>query len=602
MADVHFAFRKPVHTMMHEIESMNTVRCHRAKLSPTGRQRALPCLLVFACLLSACGSGSEEAGKAGKSGAESDGAAAAAAVETSAQNINAQDRAGLQSGGEIRLSVGNFAENWNPMHIDGNNADYSNVRAALLPTFFHFDAQGVATPNPDYVVSVEEVSQDPTIVRFRLNPDAVWGDGSPVDGDDMKAKWQACNGEDKAFNCTSTQGYDAIANIDTGKDKTDVTITYKSTYPDWSQGFSIPGAIKAESINAVDVFNEGWKALNNDWLSGPFKLGSFDEAQQVMTLVPNERWWGEKPLLDKIIWRAIAPDAVAQAFANDEIDAFDIGSDPDAYQRATRVADGEVRKAGGPNFRHFTFNTKAGRLQELAVRQAIVLGLDRESIAASDLAGIDWPAIPLNNHVFLRSQQGFVDSAAATNLDYDPDKARALLDEAGWALGADGVREKEGQKLVVRFTQIATVKVSENEALQAQSQLADIGVQLKIVTIPTARFGKTLSGHEFELIAFSWVGTPYPFTGLKQLYGTGSQSNYAQLSLPAVDDLIAKIDAESDTAARIELANRASSLLWENVHTLPLYQRPELIASKQSLANYGAFGLGSPRWEDVGFQ
>lgn len=554
-------------------------------------------LLVIASVLVLGSCGKDE----NKSASDSDQASAGTEqVAATAQDINPQERSSLK-GGDLTLSVASFAENWNPLHVDGNQYDFSQIRAPLLPAFFVFDESGVPTPNPDYVLSVDVVSEDPTEVRFKLNPDAVWGDGSPVDGDDMIAKWKACNGDNPEFSCTSTESYEPIASITLGEVKTDVTVTYKSAFPDWSQGFSDPGAIKAESILDADVFNTGWSELNNDWLSGPFKVASFDETQQVMTLIPNDKWWGEKPVLDRIIWRAIAPDAVAQAFANQEVDAFDIGSDPDAFQRASRVENAQVRKAGGPNFRHFTFNSKAGLLQDVTIRQAVVYGLDRQAIAASDLAGIDWPVQPLNNHVFLQGQTGFVDTASLTGLDYNPEKARTLLDEAGWVVGEEGIREKGDQKLVLNFSQLATVKASENEALQAQSMLKEIGIQLNVVTVPVSRFGPTLTGHEFEIIAFSWIGTPYPFSGIKQIYGTGSESNFAQLSMPEVDELAAQIATETDPEKRIALANQADKIIWENVHTLPLYQRPELIAVRRDLANYGAFGLSSVRWENVGF-
>lgn len=522
-------------------------------------------------------------------------------VEATAQSINPQPRDNLKEGGELRLRLDNFAENWNPLHVDGSNYNHTLIREPMLPVFFNFDAAGQPTPNPDYLTSVEVLGEDPTVVRYKLNPEAIWGDGSPVDGDDMVAKWQACNGVNTDFNCASTESFEPIEDISFGDDKTDVTVTYRNAFPDWSQGFSSPSVIKAETIETPEVFNNGWSELNNEWLSGPFKVGAFDVTQKILTLVPNDQWWGDKPVLDKITWRIIADDAKAQAFANAEIDAFDIGSDPDAFQRVLRVENADVRKASGPNFRHFTFNSKAGLLQELVIRQAIVHALDRQSIAASDLAGIDWPVRPLNNHVFLQGQAGFVDTAALTGLDYDPDKARALLDEAGWVKGDNGVREKDGQQLIVRFSQLATIKASENEALQAQSMLKEVGIQLDIVTVPVAQFVPTLTGHEFEIIAFSWIGTPYPFSGIKQIYGSGSDSNFAQLSMPEVDQLAEQIAEETDIDARIELANRADRIIWENVHTLPLYQRPELIATRSDLANYGAFGMSTIHWKDVGF-
>jgi peptide/nickel transport system substrate-binding protein len=550
-------------------------------------------VIAGALFISACGGGASDSG--------SDDEPAIAAI--SSQDMNIQDRANLAQGGEVRLDVSDFGSNWNPLHVDGNNDDLTKARTPLFPTFFNYDTKGVATPNPDYLVSATETSKSPTVVNFKMNPKAVWGDGSPVDGDDITAMWKACNGSDKAFNCATNQGYDSIASVTTGADKFDVTITFKGSYPDWTQPYSIPGVVKAESVKDANTFNKGWVDLKNEWLSGPFKVQSYDKTQKVLTEVPNDKWWGAKPLLDKITLRTISPDATAAAFVNNELDSFDIGPDPDAYKRVQGVTDASIRKAAGPNFRHFTFNSKAGLLTDKAVRQAVVRGLDRTAIGASDLAGIDWPVRPLNNHILLENQEGYADSAAATGLDYDPEKAKTDLDAAGWKVGADGIREKDGKKLAIKFSQLSGVSVSENEALQTQSQLKEIGIKVDIVNVPIAKFqdGSLLSGHEFEIVAFSWIGTQYPFSGIDQIYG-GGDSNYAQLRMPEVDALVKQINVEADPAKRAELANQADKIIWENVHTLPLYQRPELIAVKTNLANYGAKGLGNITWENVGYQ
>ncbi len=68
---------------------------------------------------------------------------------------------------------------------------------------------------------------------------------------------------------------------------------------------------------------------------------------------------------------------------------------------------------------------------------------------------------------------------------------------------------------------------SQNEALQTQNQLKEIGVKVDIVNVPADEFSTTLSSKSFELIAFTWIGTPFPFANINQLYGTGSESNYA---------------------------------------------------------------------------
>ena len=207
----------------------------------------------------------------------------------------------------------------------------------------------------------------------------------------------------------------------------------------------------------------------------------------MLTEVPNEKWWGEKPLLDKITWRVIALDATANAFVNNEIDSFDIGSDPNAYQQASGVAEAEIRKAAGPNWRHITVNSEAGLLKDKAIRQAVVRGLDRESIGESDFAGIDVRSPSLNNDIILSNQEGYQDMAELTGIKYDPEKAKADLEAAGWMAGSDGIREKDGKKLAVKFSALDGVAAAQNEGLQAQNQLKEIGIKVDIVNVPTGQ-------------------------------------------------------------------------------------------------------------------
>ena len=81
----------------------------------------------------------------------------------------------------------------------------------------------------------------------------------------------------------------------------------------------------------------------------------------------------------------------------------------------------------------------------------------------------------------------------------------------------------------------------------------------------------------------------------------GEQADVVIMVGYALDELIKQINVEMDPAKRLELGDQAAKSIWESVHTLPLYQRPELAATDAKLANYGAFGLGSPKWADVGF-
>jgi len=239
------------------------------------------------------------------------------------------------------------------------------------------------------------------------------------------------------------------------------------------------------------------------------------------------------------------------------------------------------------------------------VRQAIVEGLDRQKIAESDMAGLPGTPEPLQNNIFMPVQDGFEDLGAKTGIDYNPDKAKQTLEADGWVMNSStGFYEKGGKQLDVKFAQLSGVLAAANEFQQAQADLKVIGINLVNQPVDTqTEWPKILSDENFEIIAFSWMGTPYPLMNVSQIYGTGSGSNYAQLTIPVVDQTADSLASEMDPAARTAIGQQNAQAIWEAVHTLPLYQRPELIAVRSTLANIGAFGMSRQPadWTTVGY-
>ncbi len=204
----------------------------------------------------------------------------------------------------------------------------------------------------------------------------------------------------------------------------------------------------------------------------------------------------------------------------------------------------------------------------------------------------------------MQGMDGYVDYAEKTGVKYDPEAAKAKLEEAGYVMGADGYYAKDGQPLTVRFAVLTGVKTSENEGTLAQSQLKQIGIKIELQPVNTATdWPGVLVDGNFDIIAFSWMGTAFPLANIQQLYGTGSESNYARLSIDKVDELIPQIASENDEAARLALAQQVDEALWESVHTLPLYQRPSLTGVKATLANFGSLGMAQVplTWVNVGY-
>lgn len=514
-------------------------------------------------------------------------------------------------GGEFIGSISHQIADWNLSTAAGNDQEMSFLEKPVSPSYYDYNGLGEALINNDYLLEAKEEVNPNLKLTLKLNPKAVWNDGAPITAKDWIATVKALNGSDKDYKNVNTAGWEQITSVTAGADDYEVVLNFKTTYPDWTKIIAA-GPYRAESIATAEMFNNGWKKeMKLAWQSGPFKIDTVDSKTGNVVMVPNDLWWGQKPLLTKITFKRILTDAQATAFANQELDYYDMGSDPNGFKTASEAQNSVVRKAGGPNFRHFTFNGQAPNLTDVKVRQAIMMGLDRGAIARSDLAGIDWDATPLNNNLYMANQTGYVDQGKATGIDFNLDGAKAKLDEAGWKMNdSTGFREKDGKQLDVNFAVLAGVSASENESLQAQKMLKDIGVNLKLKNINTDKeWPGVLTTHGFDIIAFSWIGTPYPLGDIRQIYGTTvtdgkekySEANYAQIYIPKVEELAPQIDTEMDPAKRAELGNQVAQAIWEAGHTLPLYQRPMLIGVRAKLANIGAQAFGTIKWENVGF-
>jgi len=142
--------------------------------------------------------------------------------------------------------------------------------------------------------------------------------------------------------------------------------------------------------------------------------------------------------------------------------------------------------------------------------------------------------------------------------------------------------------------------------------LAQIGVKLNISTVPTNDFfSKYLTPGQFDFTVFSWMGTPYPLSSAKSIYAKPTHNakgeleikqNFSRVGSDQIDQLFDQAAQEVDRKKAVALANQFDALIWQEVHSLPLYQRPELFVCKKNLANFGAFGFATPWvYQDIGW-
>jgi peptide/nickel transport system substrate-binding protein len=501
----------------------------------------------------------------------------------------------------MRWAVDQFSTQWNYNELDGPEASTLDVLTALIPQPFVADEKANVTPNPDFIESAEVTSDSPETIKYVLNKKAKWSDGSPITWKDYETQWKALDGTNSKYQIASSTGYERVKSVTRGADDYEFTVVFAKPFGEWKALFS--PLYPAKYQDTPEHFNTGYK---NDFplTAGPFKLQKIDKTAKTITVVRDPSWWGTPPKLDKVVYRALEIEAGINAFANGEVDVVDVGPDPSAYKKTSGTPNSTIHEAGGPDFRHFTINGTRPLLSDVKVRQALALGINRDAVAKSDLNGLNWPAETMDNHFFVNTQAGYEDTTGDLG-KYNPDKAKQLLDEAGWKMSGD-FRKKGGKTLELKFVIPTGIATSKQEGELTQAMLKDVGIKLDITPVPSDDFfDKYVIPGDYDITPFSWLGTPFPISSANSIYvkpvKDNIQQNFARIGTDAIDKLMDEAEATTDDAKARELLNQADKGIWQEVHSLILYQRPQITATNAKLANFGSFGFKTIGLIDAGF-
>ncbi len=176
------------------------------------------------------------------------------------------------------------------------------------------------------------------------------------------------------------------------------------------------------------------------------------------------------------------------------------------------------------------------------------------------------------------------------------------------------IMAKDGKALTLRFV---LPSGPGSEALRSVGErisqmLAKIGVQTELTKVADDSFFKDhIASGQYDLALYSWPTTAYPATDARPIFAKpepaadGSllvEQNYTRVGTDHIDQLFAQALGELDEEASRDLMRQADARIWAAAGSIPLYQRPELVAVKPSVANAGAFGMGTPHYQDIGWK
>lgn len=511
-----------------------------------------------------------------------------------------KERDEIKDGGELSLSLGELTEQQNDFHAN-MTTDTRTVWGWYNPQMALYDGEGNYTPNPAYLDSVEESTEgDKTVVTYDINDDATFNDGTPIDWTAFENTWRFNNGKDSEVQVNSTDGYELIESVEKGENDKEAVVTFGTPYPWWQGLFN---NILHPAIDTAEKFNEEYLGkLNPQYGAGPFKVDNVDFRGGTVSFVPNEKWWGDEPKLDKVSYRVMEDQATINAFQAGEIDVAGVGSKNNLTIAADMGDAIDVRAATRPASVLFTLNSKAPQLADKDVRHAVFSAIDRAQLAEIRYNGLGYEEELPGSLTLFPIQDGYQDNLSEV-LEYDVEEAKSLLEGAGYSEGDDGYYAKDGDKLSLRYVLIGDDEVSKSTATAVQKMLKDAGIELKIEERPSSDFSKIISERDFDLL-LSGFGSSDPFgpAYFGQFYGSTSTLNKSGTGTEEFDKKIEEMQKLPTRDEQIERINELESEAFEEYGLLPYANGPQMVGLKKGIANMGALGFAIIPKENIGWE
>ncbi len=461
------------------------------------------------------------------------------------------------------------------------------------------------------------VSPDGLTVTYRLKKDLLWSDGDPFDCQDVIFTWQAIMHPDSG--AASTSGYADMESVTCPDDHT-VVVKYKAFYAPFLTRF--PAILPAHAGLDPAKMQEWAYNRKPDPVLGPFMIEEWVSGDH-MTLVRNEKyeyWASEgKPYLDSVILRWIESREVGKQLI--QTGAIDFLWDlveadiPEAQGWTGIVLDAPPETGterlllnlvdpglDAPCLEYLLANPSPHwALGDARVREAIELGIDKKRLVDKLLYGLATPGTTELNLGWAK--------ADIPLSPYDPERARALLDEAGWTdADGDGLRECNGC-VTAQAGKVLKLKLqtTSGNVLREQTEqviiemMAEIGVGMYIENVPSAElFGSYAGGAfrkhgQFDILLYTTTYAIDPQSHMEGYYASysipcddnsGRGYNYSRWIDPEADHWIQVAGSSPDEAVRADAYQKASERIAIGRPQIFLYDRMEINAHVEALKGW----------------
>jgi nickel ABC transporter nickel/metallophore binding protein len=463
-----------------------------------------------------------------------------------------------------------------------NPHDYASNFIALDMVYeplVRYSADGTTIPA---LAESWTISPDGLRWTFTLREGVTFQDGTPFDADAVKWNFERWIQTENHSWLPSTTRIASVA----APDARTVVLTMSSFYYATIQDLALVRPVRFLSPASVGADGSFQKPVG----TGPWILEAY-EPQQRATFVPNPDYWGDKPTLDKVVFEVV-PDAQTRiaALLSNEVDliggeyvgGISLESLP-VLRRNPNVA---VFNELGTTAYFLQMDVTKAPFDDLRVRQALNHAIDRTGIGERLFGGVASPA----QGVFPDSVP-YVKHTGSDLYRYDPERARALLAEAGYAVGADGVLAKDGTPLELNLVVDAAMFPQAGSTAQVlQAQLKDVGVSLKPRLLDYSGWIDAYSNKSYDLLMNITWGAPYdPHSSLSGVFSSTSGATIAY-SDDTLDGLIAQALAEKDEAERSSIYEQIWRRMDEQAVVVPIVYSSRVYALRSGVEGFTMAG------------
>ena len=434
----------------------------------------------------------------------------------------------------------------------------------------------------DLVSGARIAATEPFTLVYHIRPEARWSDGVPVSAQDFVFTHQALRRHGQS-------GYESERIRSVHKiDKKTVRVVLRARDVDWRYLFPI--VLPSHALAGEDLATVWRERIDNPKTgaaigSGPFLVGAWERGRQ-LTFVRNRRYWGPHPAyLDRLVYRFLPPDDVADALRRGEVDLIHpaIAALEAQHRELRRQPEPGIRVVASPvnAFEHFWIRVGDGghpALRKRLVRQALAYGIDRVAItrAIGELNFERPPTIvPQDSLVLPKSSRYYRPNWSRYRLREA--RVHQLLGQAGCRRGTDGIYSCDGDRLSFRFLTAAGVERRELTVRLAQAQLRRVGIEVRPeFARPPVMLEKVESG-AFDVFELGWIFDART-SGPAYNLACQREENFSGYCDRLISRDLLRVTRTLDLSRRVELLNRIDARLAKAVPHIPLYQIRGLVA------------------------